>query len=478
MKALSAVFLLATVSVAQSGPPSSTWLSRLAQGQNLEHRGRFTEAEDLVTQLINEADSLDAKPPEFGEALAVLGTIYQDLAHYDKAEGVFRRAVEWQEKTNPNATASAVALSNLGNCLVLEEKYSAALPLFNRAAEILKQPAVNNATDLSIVLFSTAFLYRETNQDSQAEDLYRQSIQVAEKAEPFDRHMVANALSKFAAFLNTRGRFSEAESSYKRALQVLETGSKADSADLAALVNNLGEVYFKQERWDEAESLYRRSLKLSQEDPESKPWEPATAEFNLARLYAQTGKFSEANSYFLSAEQHFKAAVGPMHPAFASVIFVEGDYYRRRGYYQKAQPLLSEAAEIFGRAQPDSLNLAAAQISLAQADLARGNVTDADQLCRNGLNIRTRTLGSEHRETLQAEQTLGEILRIERQYLEAELLYVHAIKGFESRTTDRAYLQIALDQYAALLQSMGRKAEAKQIQMRLKTVSRTAFVAQ
>jgi tetratricopeptide (TPR) repeat protein len=166
-----------------------------------------------------------------------------------------------------------------------------------------------------------------------------------------------------------------------------------------------------------------------------------------------------------------------MHPAFASVIFVEGDYYLRRGYYSKARPLLSEAVEIFGRAQPDSLNLATAQLSLAEVDLAMGNVSDAEQLCRSGLTLRTRILGSEDRGTLQAEQNMGEILRAERQYQEAEPFYVHVIKGFEDSTTDRGYLQLALNHYAALLRSMGRNAEAKHVETRVKTVSQTAFIA-
>jgi tetratricopeptide (TPR) repeat protein len=427
---------------------------------------------------VNQAAKEDCKGCDLGEALALLATVYQDQARYTEAEALFRRALDLREKTEPNTRDEAVALSNLANCYVFEENYSAALPLFNRAAEILRQPSFKSRPELSIILFSAAAAYQETNKDSQAEDLYRQSIQVAEQIEPQDRHAIANALSKFAEFLYARSRLPEAESAYKRALQLLQTGSTAQSTETAILMNSLGEVYRSQGRSSESESIYFQSLKLLRADPESNPREPATTEFNLARLYAQTGRFSEANKYFLKAEEHFKCALGETHPAFATVIFVEGDYYLRRGYYLKARPLLSNAVEIFGRAQPDSLNLATAQIALSETDLALGNITEADRLCRSGLVIRTRILGSEDRKTLQAEHDLGEVLRAQGQYSEAEPLYVHAIKGFESNAADRTRLQIALNHYAALLRSMRRNGEAKRIETRIKTGSQTAFIAQ
>ncbi|HZS53585.1 MAG TPA: tetratricopeptide repeat protein [Bryobacteraceae bacterium] len=475
MKAITLFWLVAAVSFGQPVRSSNGWLTDLQHGQELERRGQLAEAEPLVSRLVTEASEESCRDCDLGEALALLATVYQDQARYTEAEAVFRRAAELREKTQPNTRHEAIALSNLANCYVFEEKYSAALPLFTRAAEILKQPSFDNPPELSIVLFSAAQVYQETNKDGQAENLYRESIQSAERIKPQDTHAIANAFSKFAEFLYAKNRLPEAEDAYKHALQLLQTGG-AESADVAVLLNNLGEVYRRQGRSNEAEASYLKSLKFAEANPKFNPREAATAEFNLARLYAQTGRFSEANKYFVAAEEHFRSIFGPTHPTFATVIYVEGDYYLRRGFYSKALPLLSKAVEIFGQTQPNSLSLATAQIAMAEADLAAGNITEADQLCRSGLLIRTRILGSEDSKTLIAEHVMGEVLRAQAQYGEAEPLYLHAIQGFARNPADQAHLQIALNHYAALLRSMGRNGDAKRVETRVKTVSQTAFV--
>ena len=94
--------------------------------------------------------------------------------------------------------------------------------------------------------------------------------------------------------LYKQGEYSEATDVAKEALKVAENTFGPDHPRVATSLNNLGEVYGAQGRYAEAEPLYKRALAILEEALGSEHPEVARMLQNMVELYKVMGNKEEA----------------------------------------------------------------------------------------------------------------------------------------------------------------------------------------
>jgi tetratricopeptide (TPR) repeat protein len=101
-------------------------------------------------------------------------------------------------------------------------------------------------------------------------------------------------LSNKVALLYQQGQYSEATDVAKEALKVAEETFNSDHPAIATSLSNLATLYFYQGRYLEAELLYKRSLAINEKVLGRFHPDVAAVLENMARFYTEIGKEDEA----------------------------------------------------------------------------------------------------------------------------------------------------------------------------------------
>jgi tetratricopeptide (TPR) repeat protein len=187
-----------------------------------------------------------------------------------------------------------------------------------------------------------------------------------------------------------------------------------------------------------------------------------------ARAYEE-GNLEEAENRLEEARE--RAASGADDELAVAVSLTNLSVVRRaRGDTDGAIALQQEAVTIRERVQgPDAPDVATALNSLAGLHVARDDYDGAEPLLVRALAIREQALGASDRLTAQSVNNLALLYAAQGRSTDAEPLYQRAVAVFEQREA-RDDLAVALENYAALLDDIGRRTEATQMEDRARTV--------
>ena len=193
--------------------------------------------------------------PDFAEANAELGRIYDRLRIYDSAEYYDKRAL----KLNPN---HSVATNNLGSVYLASGKYPLAVEYFKRAT--LLNP------NFEMAYFNMARTYVQMKQ-------YDSAIMNFNKVFEFDPHY-PDAHQEIGMAYFMKGNYDSAEVHFKHVLAVTPEESNA--------MNNLGAIYLNQKKYGAAIEQFKKSLSINPNYP--------NAYSNLGRAYYFSQQYAPA----------------------------------------------------------------------------------------------------------------------------------------------------------------------------------------
>ncbi len=216
------------------------------------------------------------------------------------------------------------------------------------------------------------------------------------------------------------GRYEYALEHHERAAVLLGWPQSCDSEAMSAAAE-LGVLYHRLGRHDEAEALLKAVLDARLETYGEE--HPATLSSlnHLADLYFGIGRIDMVEPLDRRTLEIRRRVLGPDHPdtlrsmnALAATLF-------NQARYTDAVPLFSEGLEIrrrtLGDSHPDTLTLAN---NLAAVYLELGRYDEAETLLREVVEGRTRVLGAHHDNTAMSVHNLGVTLAQLGRYAEAE----------------------------------------------------------
>jgi tetratricopeptide (TPR) repeat protein len=297
--------------------PPSEWAAWLVNRLEQLEKGTIWQpllavAEKGVQHAVQE---LGGEDPAVAELLDKQAIILVNLARYEEAEPLFRRALAIDEASyGPNHPKVAIKLNNLAQLLQATNHLTEVETLMQRALAIDEASYGSEHPEIAIKLNNLALLLQATNRLAEAEPLFWRALAIDEANYGFDHPNVARRLNNLAVLMYDTNRPAEAELLMRRALAIDEASYGSHHPDVSTALNNLAMLLQACNRVEEAEPLIRRALAI--DESINGPDHP-TVGFglnNLANLVKASNRPSEAEPLSLRAARIFITSLGLDHP--------------------------------------------------------------------------------------------------------------------------------------------------------------------
>ena len=283
-----------------------------------------------------ESDPSLAPDPEFAEqeASRMQGKAGKELAQAQilqrAGEGYLSRAEPVQairvlkeaEALQIQVSAPAADISQtktlLGRAYRTNAQWPQAEQYFREALEMDRSRMGEDHPTIATDLEDLARLLLDINRLEEAEPLFRDALAIEEKTYGPDHTRVAVSLNSLATLLQKTNRSSEAELLYRRALEINERSFGPDHPQVAIDLNNLAFLLKDDNRLAEAEPMYQRALTIDEKRYGPNHPDVAIDLSNLAALLKETNRIAEAEPMYRRALAIDEKSYGPEHPSVAS----------------------------------------------------------------------------------------------------------------------------------------------------------------
>ena len=308
--------------------PAAEWAAWLVK--RLDQLGRGTIWQPLLAVaekgVQEAAKALGKNDPAIAGLLDRQATLLQEIARYEEAEPLFRRALAIDEasygKDHPDVARD---LNNLAWLLQVTNRLGEAEPLIRRALAIDEASYGNDHPEVATKLNNLAQLLKATNRLAEAEPLFCRALAIDEASYGNDHPIVAIQLNNLALLLEDTNRLTEAEPLKRRALAIFEASYGNGHPNVATGLNNLAHLLRATNRLTEAEPLMRRALTIDEANYGNDHPDVARDLNNLSMLLKATNRLAEAEPLSGRAARIFLASLGIDHPNTQTV---KGNYLK------------------------------------------------------------------------------------------------------------------------------------------------------
>ncbi len=380
-----------------------------------EALGNSITAREILDKASQNIDNSLTQDPELQAQMAqTMGTVYDSLGLYARAENLDR-----------NALAIRTRVLGPGH-----------------------PDTIDSMSQLAVVLDQQTKL-------PEAEKLARDSFDLGRKKLGPSATATLFCANRLGRVLNEEGRYPEAETVLTQALNEVQTSdAKGDTKNdrnaqdkvTAGLQSNLAMTYAYQGKYKDAEKTIRQAYELDkklygEDDPQT-----LTAENSIGSALLRQDKYSEGESVYRDVIPRQTRVLGPEHPSTLTTKGNLGLALMLQTRYADAEPLLRQVWEAKTRVLgPDNRSTLVVQGQLADALRLLGRLPEAEKLTRQTWDTERRVLGPEHSDTLVVMGQVAELLNTEHKYPEAENLYrqevellTHALGPDHPNTLDAA----------------------------------------
>lgn len=472
------------------------------------HKGEYAQAESLYQRALTiRKKQLGPEHPDVATSMNNVGHIHYfiDSTKYEEAEQLLHGALAIREKTLGREHLDiALNCENLGDFYHYQGKYSNALPFYQRALEIREHllepqhPDIANSfyyvasiyhilgdyaqaaplyqkaqriyealesehPDFGLLLDNIGIVSTHLSDYDQAEQFFKRSLAIHEKALGLVHPHIAKCLDNFALLYLALARYSEAEALIQRALAIHEQTVGPTHADVAIVLNTLARIYITRGKYVQTKPLLQRALAILEED--TRPHHPLLAQTynNMAALSAIEANYQQAETFYEKARTILAQAMGVEHPEVAETLASMAKLYLALGQYEQVENLCQNALNIwekaFGFDHPDQAQGLNIQASLSHL---QGNYARAEELGKRTLTIYEQTFGPWHPRVAQSLTILAKVYQARNNPSKARALHERALAILErSFGPDHLHLAQNLMGLAELYyaQRMHKKAE-------------------
>ena len=310
--------------------------------------------------------------------------------------------------------ARADSLHQLGRDLFAEEKYEAAIDLFEEAAVIRKEQLGDYSADLANSINNIGVCYQNLGDYSKALNYHQQSLEIRERVLGKEHPDYAKSLDNVASCYSDLGDYAKAleyrlqaleirekvlgkEHPDYQALEIREKVLGKEHPDYASSLSNVASHYSRLGDYAKALEYHQQALAIREKLYGKEHSSYATSLNNIGNCFGHLGDYAKALEYALQALEIREKVLGKEHPSYARSLNYVAVYYSRLGDYAKALEYGLQALEILekvlGKEHPDyalSLNNVANRYSYL-SDYAK-----ALEYGLQALEIREKVLGKEH----------------------------------------------------------------------------------
>ena len=374
----------------------------------------------LIDRGMQEAKSLDGDPTTQSELLVTLGSIYQKLGNFSRADSLLRLALDERKRLlgpdHPDVAASLVALGSLRDS---EAKYAEAERLIREGLAMSRRSLAPQ--DPAVLTATTAL-----GQLLEDRGAYDQAITVLEdavhlQAAAGETRDLAGSLTELANSHFYAGHYETSDSLNRRVLAMDRRLYGERHPHVADDLINLGAVQLELGHFAEAERYDREALDITAQWYGPNHQETASAMTILSRALVSEKQYANASSMLEQALVIQEHVYGPVHPRVASTLNELGRVAVSLGQLDKAEPYFQRELAIYRSVYDDKHYLIGVALSnLSGVALERKDYRKAEALLRDALARYASTLPPAHQLIGIGRVRLGHVLLREKRFAEAE----------------------------------------------------------
>src|SRR5262245_17635640 len=239
---------------------------------------KFVEIANTVAKIRTQADVVEAR------ALFEAGKLAEVRIDWRAAYAHYARAARLQASNWQYAHGAGYLADLMGD-------YAAAASFQEAVLSIVTSTFGANAKETATALNNLGLTYRLLARYSEAEPLFRQAIEIDEKAHCKDHPNVAAGYGNLSQLLHDQGKYAEAEPLSRRALEISERTLGKDHPNVATQYSKLASLLHDQGKYAEAEPLFRQSIEIYEKALGREHPFVASGYGNLSVLLRSQGKY-------------------------------------------------------------------------------------------------------------------------------------------------------------------------------------------
>jgi eukaryotic-like serine/threonine-protein kinase len=375
----------------------------------------------LIDRGVQQARSLGAEPAVQAELYETLGSIYQKLGNFPRADTLLGSALAQRRVLFPAGSAEVTSsLVALGELRLDQAKFDEGERLIREGLDESKRilpgdhPAIANATSL-------------LGRALQERGKYADAIKAGEEAVRLYSTPNADPTPELAASLSLladhhfyAGHYEKSDSLNQRVLAMYRRFYGERHPLVAGILSNLGATQQDLGHYAAAERYHRQALDIYRAYYGDESFETAHGLTMLARTLVSEKNFDEAVASLEKALAIEERVYGPVHPAVASTLNELGNTAYGRGQYAEAQARFARMVEIYKKVYGGAHYLNGIALSnLANVYSAQKQFARAEQMFREVTTIFTNAQGADHLNTGIARIKLGRALLGEKRFADA-----------------------------------------------------------
>ena len=212
--------------------------SSLLKKREKGDREGFTETLELIVDL--DSDFFDNVNREYQKNLSI--DEVSELLYIKPYDNFIERAEYWVENYNKNDEKYALLLNNFGRVYTILAHYEKAEPLYDKALKIREEVLGENHPDTATSANNLAGLYRLKGEYKKAELLYNKVLKIREEVLGENHPDIALIYNDLANLYELKGEYKKAELFYEKALKVGE--NNFIHLDIDNFMQSLNRLFF------------------------------------------------------------------------------------------------------------------------------------------------------------------------------------------------------------------------------------------
>jgi eukaryotic-like serine/threonine-protein kinase len=324
----------------------SEFMTRMFQVSDpSEARGNSITAREILDRASGEiAAGLDQDPEIRARLMHTMGTVYQSLGLYPKAESLLGRSLEAQRRLYGSRHAETLAtMSDLATAYVYEGRLEESERLLLEAVSAMRRLKGPEDPDTLRMMKNLSALYIDQGRYPEAEKLGLEVSRSLRRILGPEHPETLRAMLNLGNAYRLEGRFAEARRLLEEVLLIQRRIHGTDHPATLDAMNNLAAMLVDEKRYSEAEKLddeviaVRRRV-LGPEHPET-----LASLNNLSIIYALEGRIRDSEELTLKILEVERRILPPRNPDLGNTLYMLACLKAKEGRKEEAIHRLQEA---------------------------------------------------------------------------------------------------------------------------------------
>jgi eukaryotic-like serine/threonine-protein kinase len=312
-----------------------------------EARGNTITAREILDNASKDVDTGLANDPELqAQMMHVMGTVYQSLGLYPRADLLLRGAVNIRTRILGLENSDTLMSMN-GLALVLDNEghYSEAEKFEREALDIRRRVLGPEHPDTLISMDILGNILRDESHYDEGEKLLRETFDTDRRILGPEHSDTLRSMNDLTMILNHEGRFTDAEKLAHETLEIERRVLGPEHPDTLRTMDRLATAVDQQGHHDEAEKLERETLEIERRVLGPEHALTLQTVNNLADTLISEGHDDEAEKELRQLVVIQRRVLGPDHPIPAIATYNLAVIAARKGHRNEAFSLIRDAID-------------------------------------------------------------------------------------------------------------------------------------